>query len=74
MTGPLGGAVEPARACTETYSQRVDCIDALAGRYITELDDLCGPCTRRLMDSLDWIAGRDHEWHPSWIQRAGGAR
>lgn len=66
----------PGWPCVKHYHTSPDCLGALAGGWITVMD-LCGPCTARLMVAVDWVTGRDNQWHHGYTERArdrvGGA-
>ncbi|MQA24293.1 MAG: hypothetical protein GEU94_02215 [Micromonosporaceae bacterium] len=45
------------------------CLASLAEGWIGA-QDLCGPCTRRFMAGLEWVAGEDLRWHSGYAERA----
>lgn len=46
------------------------CLDAVAAAHI-RVEDACCACTALIMGALEWAAGRDLDWSPVHIDRAG---
>jgi len=67
-SGPGGGDIPAARTCTQLDNGRRTCLHQLAAGYQTTAG-LCGPCTSRFMNALDWVSGEDLPWHDGYINR-----
>jgi hypothetical protein len=62
----------PARVCLRALDYKGEtCIQRLAGGWCGP-NDLCAVCTGRFMAALDGL-GEPLNWHPGFVQRAGGA-